>query len=1104
MKEIIDKPYSKLSAGDKRRIRNALGVRSIRSLIKKARDKGALKGKVSKQNEKKAWMYGIKLYNKQVEKEIQQQQALKRDKNYSRTFLKKTQDLLDHGKQFYVNKQQFPRLRRILGDFYNSDKRKSRAAIMIAGGQHYTLNDNTLGRLTTNLNELWYDEGSDYQSSDSMLIHNLKYFNRITFKSINSDNEPLFLIDGAFFKYLHQTKLDLSTLQIYSDFDKDHYKNNCFVHALIEHGVPEKITNDIKLMIKTRDLPQKKIDEIAIKHGLYITVRRPESARNLRHYPVSKSKRPDVEPIELGLIDGHYFLIKPIEVTSNALEHYEEVKDLNRWNEIITKPGQPIVRKKRFIDSYKVVQLLLDNKETLLKELERTDDILSTQYYHKCEESDSLEFNESNLKMNEYKPKKQEKFINVFLDFETNTTGDCHTPYLAEVYQEKVNFKGEESGRKLLDHMCRKYKYQNLKLIAHNAKYDLTFIFKYLKNINLIGRGTMLLRAWAVYYCDGKRVLIQVQDSYAMIAMKLKKFQDTFDLEADKELLPYDMYNDENINKKWLTPLECKVFCETQCQKENIGVDVDEEMVNKYFGEFMANCDKWDCIDGDGRVNIIKYSAMYCQMDTRVLAEGYEKFKKWMSEITDGLNIDDYVSLPSLADDYLRKEGCYDGVYAVGGIVRAFLQKCVVGGRCMTRENKTWHVLGLSADLDATSLYPSAQDELGGYLMGKPKVLTTMDYEVLKTYDSYFVQIRITKVNKHRKFPLMSKKVDGIRNFSNYMEGEVVHIGKIGLEDAIEFQGIEFEIIKGYYYDEGRNPEIKRVVNHLFTKRLEKKNEGNPIEKVYKLMLNVGYGKSCQKPFEEEVVYIKNKEKDDYVTRNYNYIKSMEQLPNFTWKIKKYAAINDHFNNVACGIEILEMSKRIMNRVMCLAEDLGIPIFYQDTDSMHLPYEDVEKLAEFYQEEYGKVLLGKQMGQFNTDFESKKIGKREIVASESYFLWKKSYYDELRSLEKVDGEFIYDDHIRMKGINHGGIIHEAVVNFHGSVKGVYKHLYEKNEIKFDMTAGGAVPVFHRADEMTITTQNEGDKHTTRTVKFLKQERMEYDIEKRLETCIHIE
>jgi len=30
------------------------------------------------------------------------------------------------------------------------------------------------------------------------------------------------------------------------------------------------------------------------------------------------------------------------------------------------------------------------------------------------------------------------------------------------------------------------------------------------------------------------------------------------------------------------------------------------------------------------------------------------------------------------------------------------------------------------------------------------------------------------------------------------------------------------------------------------------------------------------------------------------------------------------------------MSKRIMNEVMCLAEDLGIEIYYTDTDSMHI------------------------------------------------------------------------------------------------------------------------------------------------------------------------
>ena len=39
------------------------------------------------------------------------------------------------------------------------------------------------------------------------------------------------------------------------------------------------------------------------------------------------------------------------------------------------------------------------------------------------------------------------------------------------------------------------------------------------------------------------------------------------------------------------------------------------------------------------------------------------------------------------------------------------------------------------------------------------------------------------------------------------------------------------------------------------------------------------------------------------------------------------------------------MSKRIMNEVMCTAEDLDIKIFYQDTDSMHIEKGRLEELA---------------------------------------------------------------------------------------------------------------------------------------------------------------
>ena len=40
------------------------------------------------------------------------------------------------------------------------------------------------------------------------------------------------------------------------------------------------------------------------------------------------------------------------------------------------------------------------------------------------------------------------------------------------------------------------------------------------------------------------------------------------------------------------------------------------------------------------------------------------------------------------------------------------------------------------------------------------------------------------------------------------------------------------------------------------------------------------------------------------------------------------------------------MSKRIMNEVMCTAEDIGIDIMYQDTDSMHLYKDDLGPLRE--------------------------------------------------------------------------------------------------------------------------------------------------------------
>jgi hypothetical protein len=83
----------------------------------------------------------------------------------------------------------------------------------------------------------------------------------------------------------------------------------------------------------------------------------------------------------------------------------------------------------------------------------------------------------------------------------------------------------------------------------------------------------------------------------------------------------------------------------------------------------------------------------------------------------------------------------------------------------------------------------------------------------------------------------------------------------------------------------------------------------------------------------------------NYIINNYTFHKITTlmsekdiQDKNKIYEVKTINPINNHFNNASCGVEVLSMSKRIMNEVMCLAEDLKLKIYYQDTDSMHKKY----------------------------------------------------------------------------------------------------------------------------------------------------------------------
>ncbi|ELP95316.1 DNA polymerase, partial [Entamoeba invadens IP1] len=97
---------------------------------------------------------------------------------------------------------------------------------------------------------------------------------------------------------------------------------------------------------------------------------------------------------------------------------------------------------------------------------------------------------------------------------------------------------------------------------------------------------------------------------------------------------------------------------------------------------------------------------------------------------------------------------------------------------------------------------------------------------------------------------------------------------------------------------------------------------------------------------------------------------------------------DDFFVPNLIGVQTLTMSKRIMNEVVCLAEDLNIPIYYQDTDSMHILKSRITELENEYIKKYNKVLRGFDMGQFHPDFDEL---SGDVISIESYFLNKKNY-----------------------------------------------------------------------------------------------------------------
>ena len=968
----------------------------------------------------------------------------------------------------------FDEILKTIQEVINSNPNKNQFMTDInINGTYYTLHNKTIMTIRQKLIGM----GATFQSSSDLIDYLYSSIDtnepikfKTTIKTFKNEKK-----EGAFFPYYHKTKLNLERFQIspltslFEDVNINTELNNdnCLIYALRLLGLPESKLNPIKNYVSNGNIPICKLKEICEGGGFKIKLMTQMAKGNEKNK--SRITKYGTEGTEYNIccVEGHYFINEMTNYTAYYIKNYNKLKDVKDGNYIIKKTNER--DHTRTIYSFDLILLLLENKDELLELIDYANinsfDEINKPYVI---DEDKTIFRDLNFDpkysckeyvVDEVKEGEKECLPITIFDFETyKDFNNRHIPYLC-CFIDKNGFSmdliGQDCGKQLLDTIK-----EDTILMAHNAKYDVRFLIQYLSKCSEIVNGGSFI-TFSGYY--GKHKII-IKDSYKLIANPLKDLPEMFlskeeCLKIKKEVMPYDLYNQETLLRRFIPIDEClKHF------KSSIKTDEELEEDKK---EFIKNCEEWELIY-NGKIDIYEYSAIYCRMDCKILKSCYSVFREWCLKDFN-LDINNILTIPSLAERYFKNEGCFEGCYALSGLIQLFIGQAIVGGRTMMANNKKDKILDqILNDFDAVSLYPSAMSRIKGFLKGVPKVIKNTDYNEIKNYDGYFIQIKILKVGIKRAFPLMSyKNEEGIRDFNNDMEGKIMIVDKTTAEDLINFQDVSFEVLKGYYYDEGFNDKIVDTIKYLFSKRKELKGKGNKSEIIYKLIMNSGYGKLITKPHETKIKFFdRKKEFDTYKSRNYNIINNYVEYVQGKYRVEINDTRGNQFNYCHLGAEILSMSKRIMNEVICSAEDNNLKIYYQDTDSIHINDEDITKLKDIYESKYNRQLIGKNMGQFHSDFSMPKF--KNIVSTGLIMLGKKSYIDKLRG-EDDNGNFHYDYHIRLKGINNEAIQLKIKQDYKNPFE-LYEDLYNGKKINFDLTAEGSKCCFEFGKSYNIMTK----------------------------------
>lgn len=403
------------------------------------------------------------------------------------------------------------------------------------------------------------------------------------------------------------------------------------------------------------------------------------------------------------------------------------------------------------------------------------------------------------LEYKKFNPNKRFPHHIVFFDFEADTSGAYHKPFLVSACHIEIDDEGklvaEDNIRSWWGFNCAKEFmewvnglsqrfHSKIRMYAYNVRYDLTFILPYLCRTKACMRQNKFYSLEGCFWCEiskSKPRKIEIWDAYLLFAQPLRRaarstaqggyLKSEQAKTIKKEMFPYNAYTYEYFNSHPEFVVNVEDMQIGFMEQNNEGeLSLNEKKYNEFLEtvrampELYSYVSSQNCETGAQFVqemfNYKDYAVFYCEQDVRCLKQIMLNMEDiCMGRDTEGIkgnvpfkiHIWNHRTASSIGYDNLLMNAVYrqnnegkwvprHDFYFLQYEGRALMQKSIRGGRVMTAQNKVWHFKAENEDYlqdcDACSLYPSTMAKILWLTEGPPSLLKG-SYTSLD-FDQYF------------------------------------------------------------------------------------------------------------------------------------------------------------------------------------------------------------------------------------------------------------------------------------------------------------------------------------------------------------------------------